>query len=227
MDDDVHDRLIDAAHAISTAGLVDAFGHLSVRTSGGGFAITPPTPLGTLSSGAAIVDVGLDDAELPPGAPKEAWIHTALYQGRPDVGAVCRAQPPQLAAFAALGRDLLALNGHAAMLGPVAVHRDSRLVRDAAGGASVARSAGAADAIILLGNGAVTLGRDLGEAVARMWLLERSAELNVRSLAAGDPLALPLDEQEWWLGRAGELLPRIATYLTDSQRLNPQGKDHS
>lgn len=230
MDDDVQNRLIEAAHAVAAAELVDAFGHISVRLTSGGpatpasgaFAITPPTPLGALSTEAAITTVPLDADELPSGAPKEAWIHSALYAGRQDVGAVCRAQPPKLAAFAALDRDLLPLNGHAAMLGPVAVHHDSRLVRDAAGGAAVARSAEDADAIILLGNGAVTRGRDLAEAVARMWLLERTAELNLRALAAGDPHPLPRDEQEWWRDRAAELLPRIYTHL-----INPERKDHS
>ncbi|WP_291053009.1 class II aldolase/adducin family protein [Herbiconiux sp.] len=222
MDDDVQDRLTEAAHAVAAAGLVDAFGHLSVRTAAGAFAITPPRPLGSLSTGSTLTSVPLDAAELPDGAPKEAWIHTALYDRRPGIGAVCRAQPPKLAAFAALGRELPALNGHAAMLGPVAVHHDSRLVRDAAGGAAVARSAGDADAIILLGNGAVTRGRDLAEAVARMWLLERTAELALRALAAGDPQTIPLDEQEWWRDRAAELLPRIYTHLA-----NPEGKDLS
>ena len=212
---DVQTRLIEAGHAVARAGLVDAFGHLSLRTSPERFAITPPTPLSRLSAGDSFAEVPLAAAELPSAAPKEAWIHVALYQGRPDVGAVCRAQPPKLAAFAALDRELLALNGHAALLGPVAVHDDSRLVRDAAGGAAVARSIGEADAIVLRGNGAVTRGRDLPEAAARMWLLERAAELNLLALAAGEPQALAPDEQLWWRQCAEELLPRIFTYLTN------------
>jgi HCOMODA/2-hydroxy-3-carboxy-muconic semialdehyde decarboxylase len=213
MDDDVQRRLADAAHATAGAGLVDAFGHLSVRTAKASFTITPPVPLERLSPEDAFARVGLDARELPAGAPKEAWIHLALYAARPEAGAVCRAQPPAVAAFAALQRELPALNGHAAMLGDVAVHADSRLVRDAAGGAAVARSAGGADAIILRGNGAVTLGRDLPEAVARMWVLERSAELALRALAAGTPHPLPADERSWWRDRSAELLPRIYAHL--------------
>jgi HCOMODA/2-hydroxy-3-carboxy-muconic semialdehyde decarboxylase len=213
VDDDVQDRLVEAAHAVAAAGLTDAFGHLSLRTSPGAFTITPPTPLGGLTGAGPFASVALDADELPAAAPKEAWIHVALLAEQPDTGAVCRAQPPKLAAFAALGRELLALNGHAAMLGRVAVHDDSRLVRDAEGGAAVARSAGQADAIILRGNGAVTRGRDLAQAVARMWLLERTAELNLRALAAGKPHALPLDERAWWRDRSDELLPRIYRHL--------------
>lgn len=95
---------------------------------------------------------------------------------------------------------------------------DSRLVRDADAGTAVARAIGAAPAVVLRGNGAVTRGATLAEAVARMWLLERSAEL---ALAAGpDASALPDHEQAWWRERSDELLPRMYDFLVRSHGMD-------
>lgn len=213
VDEDVPSRVRTAARAVARSGLADAFGHVSARIASDRALITPPLPLGRITSATSLVDLPLGPGnELPAGAPLEAWLHVALMTD-PATGAVCRAQPPAVAAFAALGLPLPALSGHAAMLGPVAIHEDSRLVRDAGAATRVASALGAGRAIILRGNGAVTRGADLYAAVAAMWVLERSAELALRALAAGSPRPLPLDEAAWWADRADELLPRIAAYL--------------
>ena len=211
IDDD--DALREAARAVARAGLSDAFGHLSVRRASRSLLITPARPLGQLSADDDCVEVPLEASGLPDRAPREAWIHVALYSARLQIGAICRAQPPAVAATTALARELTVLFGHAALLGPVAVHDDSRLVRDAAGGSALARSVGDADVVTLRGNGAVTVGVDLAQAVARMWVLEKTAALNLRAWAAGRPVDLPADEQQWWRARSAELLPRIFDYL--------------
>lgn len=216
----MHRRLRAAARAVAAWGLSDAFGHVSVRTGETEALITPPLPLGAISDDTALVPLPLDlAAPLPDAAPKEAWLHVALMQD-PGTGAVCRAQPPGVAAVAALGIPFPVLAGHGAMLGPVAVHDDSRLVRDAATAAQVASALGDSRAVVLRGNGAVTRGPDLASAVAAMWVLERSADLALRALAAGTPHELPDDQIAWWRDRAVELLPRIAAHLI------PEGEEH-
>lgn len=214
MDEGVRAALLAAAHTIARSRLSDAFGHLSIRLSPTTLAITPARPLGLLTASDQPIAIDMNGAELPPGAPKEAWIHLALMNGNPGVGAVCRAQPPHVAAFSALGQNLALLNGHAAVMGPVTSYADSRLVRDAAAGARVQEAIGDADIVILVGNGAVTQGIDVAHAVARMWLLERTAELNLRAYAAGTPTGISAAEGDWWRQRSSELLPRIYSYLT-------------
>ena len=206
-------ELIATARALAGAGLVDAFGHVSVRTSKDQAILTPPVPLAWLTVGDAPVDLLLGADDLPDKAPKEAWIHIAVYERHPQAGAVCRAQPRAVAAMAALGRVPAALNGHAAMIGPIALHPDSRLIRDRHSAEALVSSAGDARAIMLRGNGAVTWGQDTAEALARMWILERSAELDLRASSAGPTSELPAEEQGWWRDRAPELLPRVHRYL--------------
>jgi HCOMODA/2-hydroxy-3-carboxy-muconic semialdehyde decarboxylase len=211
--------LLEAARVVAGTGLSDAFGHVSVRTADGELLITPPVALSLVTSESQLAVLPTDATTLPAGTPREAWLHTAIASARPEVGAICRAQPPSVAALVAAGlvsaaHPFPALTGHAAMIGPVAVYEDSRLIRDYVSATAVVGAAGGSDIILLRGNGAVTVGVDLPSAVARMWVLERSADLALRAFAAGAPQPLPDDEASWWRERASELLPRIYAYLT-------------
>jgi HCOMODA/2-hydroxy-3-carboxy-muconic semialdehyde decarboxylase len=213
VEDDAPARLRIAARAVARTGLSDAFGHVSVRTSPSSALVTPPVPLGGLTDDDPLLTLDLDADDLPAGAPREAWMHLTVLRARSDVGAICRAQPPAVAAWAALQQPLPVVNGHAALLGRVATHPDSRLVRDLASADAVADVLGDGTAVILRGNGALTVAADLASAVAAMWLLERTAELALRASAAGAVHEVPADEQEWWRERTAELLPRIYRYI--------------
>jgi HCOMODA/2-hydroxy-3-carboxy-muconic semialdehyde decarboxylase len=205
-------ELIAAGRALAAEGLVTAFGHVSKRTGAGIAEITPPRPLGSLREDDALLELTLDAEELPAGAPGEAWIHWAIYRGRGEVGAVCRAQPPAATACSVSGTPIRALHGQGAFLGAeVPVHDDARLVRSQGLGVQVAERLGAGSAVLLRGNGAVTVGTTVGEAVARMWVLEASAQLN---LAAGEARPLDPEEHAAWAEVAPEILDRIWRYLT-------------
>jgi HCOMODA/2-hydroxy-3-carboxy-muconic semialdehyde decarboxylase len=67
---------------------------------------------------------------------------------------------------------------------------------------------------VLRGNGAVTAGRTLGEAVARMVLLEAMARVFLDASAAGDVRPLRAGEVAAWQAAAGELLERYWAHLT-------------
>lgn len=205
-------RLRSLAAAASAHRLCDAFGHLSIRLDPERYLITPPRPLGSLGPDDRPVIVRLGADTLPPGAPLEAWIHTEIYRARPDAGGILRSQPRAVAQADAAGRPLLAVSGHAAMLGgPIPEERSARLVRDRAGGTALAEQLGTGRAIVLRGNGAVTVGASAEEALAAGWVLERTAELTI---AAGDRAReLPEAARGYWESLAPELLPRIAAYL--------------
>jgi HCOMODA/2-hydroxy-3-carboxy-muconic semialdehyde decarboxylase len=213
----VSSEIVEGARALARLGLVDAFGHLSART-GQVAVITPPQPLSTVRS-ADLLELPLGELDaLPAGLPGEAWIHWAFYRARPDVGAVCRAQPPSALPWAALADELPALNGQAALVGaPVPVLGDGRLIRDRRRAEARAAAAGTSLGIVLRGNGAVTLGRDVGAAVARMLLLERSAEVNLRARAAGNPRPLDAEAAAAWQAVGDDLLGRLWAYLRDDQ----------
>lgn len=206
--------LLAAARALAAAGLVNAFGHVAARAGDAGLRITPPRPLGSLAPGDPLTTVALEAWELPAGVPGEAWIHVGILSARDDVAAVCRAQPVSPAAATAAGLTIRPLHGQGVFVGrQVPVFDDARLVRTHAQGEAVAARLGGAPALILRGNGAVTVGRNVGEAVARMWVLEASATLNLQAAAAGTPRVLDEQALAYWEGVAPEILARIWAWL--------------
>ncbi|CAL9650548.1 class II aldolase/adducin family protein [Streptomyces sp. enrichment culture] len=211
----LHAELAEAGQALSAAGLVTAFGHVSARTAAGTLLITPPQPLGSVTaSDAGFTELAPDAAVLPDGVPREAWIHLALAASRPGIGAVCRAQPRAATAAAAAGLPLRPLHGQGALLGPqVPVFQDPRLVRDPARAEALAEAMGDGVALVMRGNGAVSVGETVGEAAARMWLLEESARLTLAASAAGTPVPLADADQQAWRATGSELLNRIWQYL--------------
>ena len=210
----MHEEVIAAAHALDAAGLVTAFGHVSFREGQDGFRITPPKPLGSLEPDESLLEVSLAADELPEGVPGEAWVHWAIYNSRPDVEGICRAQPPISTALASAGVPIRPLHGQGAFLGEeVPVYDDARLIRSREAGEKLAQRLGDAGGIIMRGNGAVTVAKSVGAAVATMWVLEVSAEFNRTAAAAGTPQVLGEEEFSYWESVSEEILKRIWGYL--------------
>jgi len=209
-------ELVAGGRALYRTELVTAFGHLSCRTAGSRWLITPPMPLGRLGIESEFSELDLDADGLPAGVPREAWIHLSIARRRPDVSAICRAQPPTATALASAGVPIVPLHGQGAFLGPqVPVFDDAVLVRDQARADTLAERLGQAPALLMRGNGAVTVGASVGEAVAHMWVLEASARMNAVAAAAGTPAALPDHEQTAWRAVSAEILGRIWSDLRD------------
>jgi HCOMODA/2-hydroxy-3-carboxy-muconic semialdehyde decarboxylase len=227
----LRDEVAEAAHVLAGLGLVTAFGHVSARV-GGVMLITPAADLAGVTAD-GLIEVPLEaltqgptegavkGVALPPGAPAEAWAHLAVYRQRPEGDAVARAQPPSaFAAAAAAGADgaIRPLYGQAAWLGErVPVYDDARLLRSPVLASAAAASLPDGEALLLRGNGALTLGATPGLAVARMWLLSVACQafLDARAAGAAGEAVTPLRpaEVESWRAVAPELLPRLWQHL--------------
>ena len=213
-------ELVEAGAILARHGLVTAFGHLSVRRADH-MLITAAGPLGMASTSCVLVP--LDTDTLPSGVPLEAWLHLAVYRARADVGAVCRAQPEEATALAAAGVRIGPLTGHAVLAGaPVPVSPDAVLVRDAAIAARSIAALGDSSALILRGNGAITVADRLGRAVTRMWLLARAARSVALAASVGSPHDLSAEEIASWRTVADELLDRIWRHLCTPDGSEPR-----
>jgi len=199
----------------SSLGLVTAYGHVSAR-SGASMLITPAADLALVTE-SSVLEVPLSASSLPAGAPAEAWAHLALYRARPDADAIARAQPASAFAAAATATSLVPLHGQAAWLGEsVPVHDGAVLLRSLKLAESAARSLPAGEALLLRGNGALTLGATPGIAVARMWLLSAACDVYLAATAAaGSGRVTPLSAGEVasWRAVRDELLPRLWQHL--------------
>jgi len=203
---------------LARLGLVTAYGHVSAR-SGSSMLITPAADLALVTE-SSVVELPLAaraPGDLPDGVPAEAWAHLALYRARPDAAAIARAQPASSFAAAATVTALVPLHGQAAWLGEsVPVHDGAVLLRSLELAESAARSLPAGEALLLRGNGALTLGATAGIAAARMWLLSAACEVYLAAhaaAAAGSVTPLSATEVASWRAVRDELLPRLWQHL--------------
>jgi len=207
-----------AARSMHRHGLSHAYGHVSGRIDEGRFLVTPPLPLGLVTPhepGLVVSSVG----ELPAGALPEVCLHQAIYTKRPEIGAICRVQPPSVIALSVLGRTPRALHGLGTYFAPQCpIWQGVSLVRDNGQANLVADMMGKHAAIVLSGNGCVVAAATVEEAAVLAYFLEDAARIELAVLpaeAAGQRVReyLP-DEVSARAIRTGGLFERMWQYLT-------------
>ena len=180
------EQVADTARSMAAAGLVEAFGHVSVRTSGG-FLITGTSPLFEATEADVItVEQGEPVAGPVHAVPLETPMHAAIYKARPDVGAICRGHPPYAVIWGVTAEPLPLWHGLGGMAGRVVPsYPEIELVKSAQAARSVAESLGKHHALLLAANGCLAVGEDLSEALTRLWYLEERARVAVQVRMAG------------------------------------------
>ncbi len=128
----------------------------------------------------------------------ELELHLAAYRARADVDAVLHAHPPFATAFGLAELELspIAIPEIVVSLGdriptlPRALPKDPEALR------RIEKCSGELDAFLLSGNGALTLGADLQQALLRMELVEHYAKILHATRALGSPAPLTSAELE-------------------------------
>jgi L-fuculose-phosphate aldolase len=198
-------EVLEAVRRIVAAGLVvGASGNVSrrIRTPDGDvFAITAsrvPYHRFTLD------DVLVVDAEVEPiigdGVPSsESLLHLGVYAARPDVGAVIHTHSIHASAFAVAGVPIPPiLDEQVVLLGGAIEVSDYGESSTEALASNAVRALADRAAVLLRSHGAVSVGRDLDEAIAAADLVERVAQIYVLSGSLGGATRLPPEvvEQE-------------------------------
>jgi HCOMODA/2-hydroxy-3-carboxy-muconic semialdehyde decarboxylase len=186
------------ARMLARAGLAHAFGHASVRTGDGGFAISSTRPLFALAPEDVIVVDGGGRVVAGPGdeAPIETPLHRAIYEARAEVAAIARGHPPHAVRWGVGTRDLPLLHGLGALAGRrVPVHPAVELISSPAEAAAAAATLDGGWAMLLRANGALAVGRSIEEAAARLWFLEDRARVALGAVAEDDPITVAVWER--------------------------------
>ena len=209
--------LLRAADILTARGLIEAHGHLSVRgagaTPGCTFVITPRrAPSLVDARDLVVLDGARPDSAGAARAALEWPLHAAIYKARPDVFAIARTHPSAVDA-AGIRHDVLpVLHGRGSYVGEASVANLSAPVDTAERADHVARLLGGGGAVVLRGNGAVTVGRTMVEAAVRAIYLDETARL----LLAG-PLetvrTFSADEVAVRAGAPGDPYTRTWEYL--------------
>jgi len=182
----VPDPLAETRHELAVAnrilgheGVLDAFGHVSVRHPGyPGRYLLPRSRSPELIEPADILEFTLDSAPVvPPTAPlySERVIHGEIYKARPDVMAVCHHHAPAVMPFCITGEPLVPVFHLGATIGANVPYWDSLdefgdtnlLVVKPEEGASLARALGPHALVLMRRHGATVVGASLRELVFR------------------------------------------------------------
>jgi ribulose-5-phosphate 4-epimerase/fuculose-1-phosphate aldolase len=199
--------LVAANRILADQGVLDAYGHVSVRhpTEPGRFLMSRSLAP-ELVTAADVLDHDLQGQAPAAGGATlylERFLHAEIYRARPDVGAIVHSHAPSLIPFGVSGVPLRPLYHMSAFLGsgvPVfdiraAAGASDMLVRTPALGRALAKALGPNAVALLRGHGAVVVGPDLPHAVFRSVYAEVNARLQAQALALGGDVRY-LDAEE-------------------------------
>jgi ribulose-5-phosphate 4-epimerase/fuculose-1-phosphate aldolase len=202
--------LITASHILANEGILDSFGHTTVRS------VTDPTHFfmprampPALVTRADIVEVDLDCKPVTPNAPRlngERYIHCEVYKARPDVQSVIHSHDLAVIPFGLTGTPLRPVVAQAGFLpketplfevreayGPTTGER-GMLVLNAALGKALAAKLGSNPVVLMRGHGETVVGRSVKEATVRALY----TNIDARAQAAATPMGsiVALDDAE-------------------------------
>ncbi|WP_408595059.1 class II aldolase/adducin family protein [Limnohabitans sp.] len=187
--------LVVANHILVNEGVLDGFGHISVRDPSNPerfyIARSMAPALVTLED---LVSVDLDGVVHDAQGRHtylERFIHSEIFRARPEVMSVIHSHSPAVIPFGVTGarlRPICHMSGFLGAVTPVYEIRHSAgetsdlLIRNQALGVSLAQCLGQASVALMRGHGSVTVGTSIKQAVYRGIYTENNARL--QSLAA-------------------------------------------
>lgn len=158
-------------------------------------------PLGLLYeevTASSILEVDLDGKVVGGEGdvnPAGIVIHGAIHAAVEDAAAVIHLHSRDGVAVATQDEGLLPLTQMALMVhGQIAYHDFQGVVLDERERADLLANIGDRHTVILRNHGTMTLGRNMGEAFARIWRLERACRFQLAAQSAGVPLRQLPDE---------------------------------
>src|SRR5256714_14036895 len=168
-------------------GLSNAFGHASARIAGTGTFFMPTRRSPGLASASTLLVLDTEGKILSGrGTPNsELWIHARIYAARPDVGGIVHAHPPASACLTQIGQPHRVVhNQGGAFYAGVPEYERIGLIRTRELGDLLARKLGSGLAVMMRGHGITTALPDVRAATVAACMLEESAAMQLRMLAA-------------------------------------------
>jgi HCOMODA/2-hydroxy-3-carboxy-muconic semialdehyde decarboxylase len=188
--------LVAANHILASEGVLDGFGHVSVRHDKNPNRYLLSRSLApALVTAADIIEYDLDSRPVDDHGQAgylENFIHGEIYKARPDVKAVVHNHSLAVIPFAAAGVSIRPMYHMSAFLGggvPVfEIRKEMKeetdmLIRNAARGAALARVLGPHPAALLRGHGAVVVADNIKLATFNCVYLQTNAELQMQAMS--------------------------------------------
>ncbi len=191
------EKLAIANRILYDQGVVDGFGHVSVRHDGARacFLLARNMAPGLVTPD-DILTFDLDGNALDAGGRRvylERFIHGEIYRARADVHAIVHSHSPSVIPFAATRIPLRPIYHMSGFLGAGSALFDIRdvagdtdlLIRDPALGRALAEALGPHAAVLMRGHGSTVVGVSLEQVVYRAVYAEINARLQAQAVALG------------------------------------------
>lgn len=196
---DLLEELVTANRILANEGVLDSFGHVSVRN--------PENPNSFFLSRARapaiieasdIMEFTLDGTSIgaEPGKPySERFIHAGIYEARPEVNAVVHNHSPSVIPFSVTGKKLRPIMHMCAPIGDDIPTWDishkfgestNLLVTNIDMGRDLAACLGGRTMTLMRGHGSTVVGRSLREAVFTAVYMELNAGMQMKAMALGE-----------------------------------------
>jgi ribulose-5-phosphate 4-epimerase/fuculose-1-phosphate aldolase len=202
------EKLVIANRILYEQGVVDGFGHVSVRhdQSADHFLLSCNRAPGLVKK-ADIMVYDLDGNAVGDTTQRpylERFIHGEIYRARPDVVSVVHSHSPSVIPFGVTGQRLRPVFHMSGFLGSGSTLYDIRresgntdmLIRDAGLGKDLARALGTHTCVLMRGHGSTVVGPTLERAVYRAVYAEENAKLQLSASALGPIEFLTPEEAE-------------------------------
>jgi ribulose-5-phosphate 4-epimerase/fuculose-1-phosphate aldolase len=189
--------LVYANRILYDQGVIDAFGHVSVRDekNPAQFFLSRSMAPGLVTT-KDILEYDLEGSPIDPRGRAvylERFIHAAIYRARPDVKAVVHSHSPSLIAFSVTGTRLRPVYHLSSFLGagtPIFDIRDAAgmtdmLIRDNHLGDALAKVLGNKPVALMRGHGSVVVGDSIPQAVYRIIYADINARLQMDAARLG------------------------------------------
>nr|WP_320133947.1 class II aldolase/adducin family protein [uncultured Holophaga sp.] len=200
--------LVDANHILYNQGVVDGFGHVSVRSvkHPDHFFISRSMAPGLVTRD-DIVEVDYDGKVIDTRGRKsylERFIHAEIYRAHPEVKAVIHSHSPAVIPFGVTSAPFRAVSHMGAFLGttvPVFEIRDLKddsdmLIRNPELGRALVKTMGSSPVCLMRGHGDVVVGDNLRQVVFRAIYTEMNAKLLSEAMKLGPVVFLNAKEAE-------------------------------
>lgn len=184
-------ELATASRIMYREGLVEGFGHISIRIPGTDTYLIPPRMSPALVRPEDILTINLDGRKVAgeklPNS--ETPLHTRLYRVRPDVNSVAHTHSPMVVTLGMVGQVVRPLHNLGVVFhAGVAYFKRPGLIDTDELGDQTAAALGQLRAVMLRGHGAIIAGPSLKATTLWSIYLEEAARYQVWASSIGQPL---------------------------------------
>lgn len=196
--DELKQELVLANHILFDRQVLDAFGHVSVRSARGSTFLMARNMAPALVTIDDLIEFGLDGEPLQPSGHRpylERFIHSEIYGSRPEVQAIVHSHSPSVVPFSvAKGSAFRAVSHMAGFLGagvPIFDIRDKggdgtdMLVTSPELGRHLADVLAGHAMVLMRGHGSTVVGGSLRQAVFRAVYAEANARTHIQAASLG------------------------------------------